>query len=133
MPEKVLINAVLDRDVEAVKKLIEDGYPLEERDFKGRTALRFATASEQYIIAELLVEAGADVFTMDSLYITAAGGVYKSFLVEGNPDGDARQRLLKLFADKGVPFPPPNRDEMPEALRDGRWPAHAAPPPIKYD
>lgn len=130
MNEYSLIDAVRHRDSALVARLIEEGRPLEERDHRGSTPLRIATGSEQYLIAEQLVAAGADPFTMDSLYITAAGGVWTSNLEAGSPEGDARQRLIGVFKDRGVPLPPPPPKEMPDALKSGLWSAHAAPPPL---
>ena len=132
MKNKELIDAVRNRNLGMVEALITKGYPLEERDHRGSTALRIAAGSEQYVIAEKLVEAGADIYTMDSLHITAAGAIYKSNLIAGNPDGNARQRLLELMRELEVPEPVPSRKEMPLALKNGGWPAHATPPPLNY-
>lgn len=131
MNEQSLFDAVLHRDGEQVKRLIARGAPLDERDRDGATPLMIATASEQYLIAEQLVAAGADPFAMDSLYITAAGGLWVSNLMPDTPEGAARDRLLKVFRERGVPLPPPTPQEMPEALKDGRWPARASPPPLR--
>ena len=130
MNEKSLVDAVRYRNAQLVENLIEQGAPLEERDYRGSTPLRIAAGTEQYLIAERLVAAGADPFTMDSLYITAAGGVWISSLDPATPEGAARERLIAIFRDRGVPLPPPSPQDMPAALKDGRWPAHAAPPPL---
>lgn len=127
MNEKSLIDAVLYRDADLVEQLIAQGAPLEERDQDGATPLMIATASEQYLIAERLVAAGADPFAMDSLYITAAGGLWISNLTSDTPDGAARERLIQIFHDRGVPLPPPTPQDMPEAIKAGRWPARPAP------
>ncbi len=131
MNDKSLIDAVRYRDPELVTRLIDEGAPLEERDYRGATPLIIAAASEQYLIAEQLVAAGADPFAMDSLHITAAGGIWTSGLEAETPEGAARERLLAVFRERGVPLPPPPPKEMPQALKDGLWPAHAAPPPLK--
>lgn len=130
MNQDSLIDAVRFRDAERVERLIEQGAPLEERDHRGATPLIVAAGSEQYVIAERLVAAGADPFAMDSLYITAAGLVLDSGLQPDTAEGAARQRLLAILRDQGVPLPPPTRADMPAALQDGTWPAHAAPPPL---
>ncbi|MEM7666598.1 MAG: ankyrin repeat domain-containing protein [Pseudomonadota bacterium] len=131
MNDKSLVDAVRHRDAELVSRLIEEGAPLEERDYRGSTPLRIAAGSEQYLIAEQLVAAGADPFTMDSLYVTAAGGIWTSSLEPESPEGAARERLLDVFKERGVPLPPPPPKEMPQAIKDGIWPAHAAPPPLE--
>ena len=128
MTNKTLIDAVRYRDLSLVEKLIQQGADLEQRDHRGSTPLRIAVGSDQFAIAEKLIEAGADPFTMDSLYITAAGGVEKSLLTPDSPDGAARLRLLEVFKEKGITFPVPSPQEMPQALKDGRWPKHATPP-----
>ena len=130
MTNKTLIDAVRYRDLTLVEKLIQQDVDLEQRDHRGSTPLRIAAGSDQFVIAEKLIEAGADPFTMDSLYITAAGGVENSSLTPDSPDGAARVRLLEVFKEKGITFPVPSPQEMPQALEDGRWPKHATPPPL---
>lgn len=126
-----LVHAVMHRDAERVALLINQGADLEERNYRGSTPLRIALGSDQMIIAEMLVNAGADVFTMDSLYITAAGALEDSRLRPDVPEGEAMLRLRKIFEEKGVIFPVPSPQEMPQALENGTWPNHATPPPLK--
>lgn len=130
MSDTSLIDAVRNRDGDTVSQLIEAGAPLDERDYRGSTPLRIAAGSEQYVIAEQLIAAGADPFTMDSLYVTAAGAIYKSNLGPTSEEGEARERLLAVLKERGVPLPPPAPKDMKKALADGLWPAHAAPPPL---
>lgn len=131
MEDTSLIDAVMKRNVRLVDSLIEQGAFLEARNHRGATALRIAAGSEQFIIAEKLFNAGADPFTMDSLYITAAGGILHSNLMDGTDEGAARLRLLEAFRDRGVPIPPPSPREMEDALKNGQWPNHAKPPSLK--
>ncbi|GEM_PF-6898457 len=132
MEDNSLINAVMKRDIQLVDRLIEQGAFLEARNHRGSTALRIASGSEQFLIAEKLFNAGADPFTMDSLYITAVGGILHSNLIDDTDEGAARIRLLKAFRDRGVPMPPPAPAEMKDALKNGQWPDHAKPPPLKH-
>ena len=131
MNKNSLIDAVRYRDAELVDQLVEQGAPIEERDYRGATPLIIALGSDQMLIAERLIAGGADPFTMDSLYTTASGLLSDSRLSSDTPEGEARDRLLDVFKERGVPMPPPAPKDMPAALESGAWPAHAAPPPLE--
>ena len=126
---KDYFEAIYASDRQAVARMIAEGRPVDERDYRGDTPFGLATATDQHIIAEMLLDAGADPFAMDSLYSPAASGVYYSNMSPDVPKGQARLRVLKKLEAAGVPLPPPRPKEFPQAFEDGRWPMHAVPPP----
>jgi len=63
-----LLYAVQDHDVEAVRRLIASGLPLDEFDEIGRTPLHYAVVAESVEMATLLLEAGADVNAHDKTH-----------------------------------------------------------------
>ncbi|MEK4523489.1 M48 family metalloprotease [Psychrobacillus sp. FSL W7-1457] len=65
-----LMNAVVDGDYTKVRELIASGVNLEEKDTEGATALHQAVYLNDIMMAEILLEAGADPNTKD-LYSNA--------------------------------------------------------------
>lgn len=115
-------EAVLDRDIAAVERLIRSGATLEGRDEVGATPLISACSSGQFRIAELLIDAGADVFAVDDFGVTAGRMAQQSRIRESSSEGRARARVLERMEEKGFPFPAPNSDEVSALKEAGAWP-----------
>lgn len=114
--------AVEYRDREAVRAALAahpDG--LEERDEVGSTPLIIATGSGQFAIAELLIDAGANVWALDRFGINPAGNTATVKYPPGTPEGDARERVVKRLRERGVPFPPPPPREVLRLSKAGEW------------
>lgn len=62
-----LHEAVERGDDAEVRRLLESGVDLEERDPNGRTALLIATRNDDVAVAKLLIAAGADVNAKDGI------------------------------------------------------------------
>ncbi|MGE0719008.1 MAG: hypothetical protein AB7P02_26420 [Alphaproteobacteria bacterium] len=120
-----LTDAVMARDAATVGRLIAAGHPLEERDHIGNTALLIATASNQFVIARLLVAAGADIFARGPLGGTAGRYAQMSRVADTHPEGIARGALIESMREQGFPFPAPHPDEVQAMAAVSRWP----PPP----
>ena len=56
-----LHSAVLEGDTDSVGLLIADGILVDARNYQGRTALHLAAIHDQAAVANLLIEAGADI------------------------------------------------------------------------
>lgn len=80
--ETPLIKATNKRDIDAVKMLLKSQLNLEVKNHKGKTALMIAAYNEDNAIAELLINAGADVNAQDEmlnspfLYAGAEGNIH---------------------------------------------------------
>ena len=61
--------AVQDGDIEAVRRLIASGVPLNDFDEIGRTPLHYAVVAESVEMAALLLDAGADVNAHDEAHV----------------------------------------------------------------
>ena len=131
MEYKTLNEAVMHGDREAVARMIAEGYEIDARKFDGATAFNLAAKTDQHIIAEMLLDAGADPFTMDSFHFTAASSILESNMSPDTQKGQARLRILAKLEAAGVTLPPPRPKEFPQAFEDGRWPKHAMPPPFE--
>lgn len=68
--KQTLLNAVQQKDLHTVKKLIRAGADLDQRNERGRTPLMIATYNNDVEIAEILIETGADVNIQDDMYNT---------------------------------------------------------------
>ena len=65
--KQTLLNAVQQKDLHTVKKLIRAGADLDQRNERGRTPLMIATYNNDLEIAETLIETGADVNIQDDM------------------------------------------------------------------
>ena len=129
MEYKTLNEAVMHSDREAVARMIAEGHFVDKRDHRGTTPFGLAAATDQHIIAEMLLDAGADPFAMDSFFITAAGDIIDSRMSPETQKGQARLRIIEKMRAVGVPIEVTSPKEFPQAFEDGRWPKHAMPPP----
>lgn len=121
--ERSVRIAVEYRDRDAVRAVLaahRDG--LEERDEVGSTPLIIATGSGQFTIAELLIDAGANVWALDRFGINPAGNTATVKYPPGTEEGDARVRVIARLKERGVPFPPPAPREVLRLAQAGEWP-----------
>ncbi|KAL5705521.1 hypothetical protein ACHQM5_023817 [Ranunculus cassubicifolius] len=99
-PGSVLCMAVARGDSDFLKRLLSNGIDPNSKDYDHRTPLHVAAADGLYLIAKLLIEAGASVFIKDRWGHTPLG--------EGHNNGnknlimvleDAKSRILSEFRD----------------------------------
>jgi ankyrin repeat protein len=64
-PGSVLCTAVAKGDSDFLKRILSNGIDPNSRDYDHRTPLHVAASEGLYLIAQLLVEAGANVFSKD--------------------------------------------------------------------
>jgi hypothetical protein len=113
--------AVAYRDIEGVRALLASGARPDERDETGQTPLIYAASSDQFRIAELLLQYGADPFAFDRFGVTAAEFLANSREPNETPDGQARLRVVSMMQAAGVPVPPPPRPEVLRLAAAGQW------------
>lgn len=94
-----LIAAVERGEAAAVRRLINDGTPVDIRDAGGRTPLLVATALNHIEIARVLIDAGADVNAQDRQRDSP-------FLLAG---AEGRLEILKLALAAGADLKSTNR------------------------
>ena len=117
-----MLEAVSDRDEVTVRRFAAARSGLDERNEIGATPLIVATTSNQFVIAEVLVDAGADVFAIDKFGVTAGLAAETSRLRAGTVEGDARERVLAKMKARGFPFPAPPFKQVKAMADKGHWP-----------
>ena len=99
MHSKTLLEAVSQQDKDRVAKILETKPNLEQIDAKGRTALMLAAYNDDNEIAELLINAGADVNAQDEM-------LNSPFLYAG---ANGNIKLVKMCLENGADFKVFNR------------------------
>lgn len=94
-----LLEAVAQRDKDLVARILETKPNLEQKDFKGRTALMLAVYNDDNEIAELLISAGANVNAQDDM-------LNSPFLYAG---ANGNLALVKMCLANGADFTVFNR------------------------
>jgi uncharacterized protein len=116
-----LVDAVMNEDRAQVEALIDRGAPLEEKDHRGQTPLVIAAVTDQFRIAEILLQAGADPFAVDKFGWTAGYAAQTSALARG-PEFEAKARFEAMLTQRGYPMPGPDKPEIKQMVADGNWP-----------
>lgn len=122
-----MLAAVMHSKPDEVRRLAAQGIGLNERYYTNNTTpMIFAAGSDQWTMAEILLDHGADIWAHDEFGITAAQMADTSRIVPGSDEDRARLRVIAKLKARGYPFPPPNRDEILQLVKDRRWPPTGA-------
>ena len=118
-----MIGAVMEGDLDAVRRLAERHESLDERNPDDQSTPMVAAAQvDQWRMVEILIDHGADIWAHDQFGITAAQRTLTSRVLRGSPDDEARLRVIEKLKARGYPFPPPGRAEILALDKDGKWP-----------
>jgi len=116
-----LVDAVRYQQIEEVERLIAEGAPLEQTDHKGQTALIIAAKSDQFLIAERLLAAGASPFAVSQFGWTAGYATATSRVI-GGPEFEAKERVTAMLEERGYPMPGPDKPDIKRMVNEGNWP-----------
>lgn len=120
-PPQNLIAAVYDRNPALVRRLIASGADLEQRKSDGSTPLLLSVETDQFAIAETLIDSGADIWATSEFGDTVGWATEHSRL-KGGVDERARRRVLVKLRGRGFPFPAAHRSFVLQRIRAGDWP-----------
>lgn len=123
---ETILEAVMHTDKTAVNKMIQDGVDLEaqtpsSKGYGDMTALIAAAKTDQFIIANILLDAGADIYAADQFGWTAGYAASTSRLVRG-PEFEAKEKFIQKLYDLGYPNPIPHKSEVKQLIEQGEWP-----------
>lgn len=117
-----LAQAVAEQDIEKVRALLQNGADPNDCDERGVQALLIATATDQFRVANLLLDHKADIWVSRKLGFTPGDYAVERRMREGSVEDVARQEFIRRLRLAGYPWPPPSPDEVVELRRTGRWP-----------
>lgn len=124
-PSNSLIDAVYHRDEARARALIASGADIEERKSDESTPLLLAVTTDQFVIAEMLIDAGANIWATSEFGDSVGWATEKSKLA-GGPDAEARDRIMIKLRNRGFPFPAEHRSIVLGKVESGQWPPHVA-------
>lgn len=117
-----LADAVVHQRADVVAQLLVSGASPDSVDERGTSALILATATDQFVIANMLLDHRANIWAADKLGYTAAIYAKTSHVPDESEEGKARRQVIDRLRAAGYPWPPPWPDDV-KALREaGQWP-----------
>ena len=117
-----LAQAVAEQRPDLVAQLLSAGASPDSADERGTAAIIIAAATDQFAVATMLAEAGADVFAADQLGYTPAIYARTSHVADDSAEGEARRAFIDILRARGHPWPPPFPDEVVALRAAGQWP-----------
>jgi len=120
----MLAERIVKRDLEGVKKALEAGAKPDERDERENPAILLAAITDQYRIANLLLDAGADIYATDKFGLSAGSLAEDSRLLPDSIEGHAHSEFVAKLKAKGHPWPPPGPKKVRELKAENNWPPH---------
>lgn len=116
------MRAVNQGDPAAAREAAVARRGLEQRDEAGATPFLSAVASGQYVIAEILLDHGANPWAADEFGLTAMHFIRTNPFPPGTIEGDAKLRVAGKLHGIGFPDPPPTEEDVLKRIEKGQWP-----------
>jgi hypothetical protein len=122
-----MLGAVMHSRTDEVRRLAAQGIGLDERDpASNATPLITAGMTDQWPVAEILIDHGADIWAHDSFGITIGEPIDTSRILRGSEEDKARLRVIDKLKARGFPFPTPSSEEVLAMSKAGKWPPAGA-------
>lgn len=118
----MLPELIMKRDYAGVKSALDSGANPNAKDNRGNPPLVLATATDQYLIANLLLQNGADMLATDDFGLLPAILAQQSRVLPESSEGAARQVFINELQRRGHPWPPPDPVKVTALKAEGRWP-----------
>ena len=124
-PDRIqpMLGAVMNSETDEVKRLAEQHRGLNERSPDDQTTpMIYAAATDQWLVVEILIDHGADIWVHSKFGDTAANYTSDSRILPGSLEDAARLRVITKLKARGYPFPSPSPDEILALDKAGKWP-----------
>lgn len=122
--------AILANSAGAMRMLLDFRADPDAMDASGRRPLHVALDVEHFRLAELLLDAGADIWAIDATGANLGTSVTKPAMRDDPDELAARHRLSVRAARLGWPDPAPTPQAILAAAIEGRWPPVADARPL---
>lgn len=119
---KSAMRAVNQGDPAAAREAAVARRGLEQRDEAGATPFLSAVSSGQYVIAEILLDHGANPWAADEFGLTAMHFIRANPFPPGTIEGDAKVRVADKLRAIGFADPPPPQADVLRMMEAGQWP-----------
>lgn len=121
-PTGPLRTAIERNSLGAVRLLIDFRADVNAAERNGRRPLHIALDMERFRIAELLLDRGADPWTVDRSGANLGSALVAPMVTRSADEEAARDRLRHRLGRIGWPEPVPDHSEVRERVAAGRWP-----------
>ena len=105
-----------------VRRLIKVGADLEAKGYAQGTPILLAAVSENWLAAEILLEAGADPMVTDQFGMTVTWLAATSRLLPESAQGQALDRVRHVLNERAIIGIVIHPREVTTMLEEGRWP-----------
>jgi hypothetical protein len=109
-------------DLSGVESALKAGANPNEHDDRGNPAIVLAAATDQYQIANLLLDKGADFYATDDFGLLAGTLASQSRLLPDSVEGKALATFISRLKSRGHPWPPPGPNQVERLKAAGQWP-----------
>lgn len=117
-----LANAVVNREPAIAVQLLDSGASANSTDERGTAVIILAAVTDQYRLANVLVQRGANVWAADSMGYTAAIYASTSRIADESEEGQARLAFISTLRAAGYSWPPPWPKDVLAMQAAGQWP-----------
>lgn len=114
--------AIASGSMGGVRMLLDFRADVNAMDELGNRPLHTALDMERFLIAELLLDRGADPWAIDSGGANLGSSVQEVMITNKPDEAAAQQRLQQRLARIGWPSPPPSPEQVRRLALDGQWP-----------
>lgn len=117
-----VVESINRRDLQALAAALRAGADPDRKDETGNPPLLLAAATAQFRAANLLLDAGADIWATDDFGLSPGAVAHTSRVLDESVEGEARKVFVDRLRHASFPWPPPNPVEAMKLIKDGKWP-----------
>ncbi len=124
----MLVERIAKGDLAGLEAALAAGANPNEKDDRGNPALVLAAATDQYRMANLLLDKGADTYATDDFGLLAGTLASQSRVQTESVEGKALAVFVASLKARGHPWPPPGPKEVQRLKGEAKWPPRPGEP-----